>query len=319
MLAASVTVENIVTVTGGSSVHVPLVAEGNVLLGPDGVRVPLRRSVVPEGVKGVPVGPTGIGELAVMIGKPEEGPVPVGPTMVDEFPVGKGKLADGAVPVGKRRDEFAVGKEKLADGAVPVGRGRDELAVGKGKLADGAVPVAAGKVKLLLGKGKLADGKLEVPLTLGTPVLKGIDTVELKTGVPVGNGWLPERSPLGKEPENVFGAVPVGPTGSEALEKMKGVVTGVAVPERSPSVEVLEVVTEPFVEGKGKPLGELVKGTYTPLEMLNSGMLVEYVTLVVENTTEGATVPLVGDGLGDAVPERPAFDEEPEKGDEAVK
>lgn len=302
MLAASVTVENIVTVTGGSSVHVPLVAEGNVLLGPDDVRVPLRRSVVPEGVKGVPVGPTGIEELAVMIGKPEEGPVPVEPTMVDEFPVGKGKLADGAVPVGKRRDEFAVGKGKLADGAVPVGRG---------------------KVKLLLGKAKLADGKLEVPLTLGTPVLKGIDTVELKTGVPVGNGWLPERSPLGKDPENAFGAVPVGPTGSEALEKVKGVVTGVAVPERSPSVEVLEVVTEPFVEGKGEPLGELVKGTYTPLEMLNSGMLVEYVTLVVENTTEGATVPLVGDGLGDglgdAVPERPAFDEEPEKGDEAVK
>jgi hypothetical protein len=93
-VAASVTVENIVTVTGVISVQVPLVAEGNVALGSEGERVPLRRSVVPVRL-------IGIEELAVGKEKPEEGPVPVGPMMTEELAVGYGKLADGAVAVAR--------------------------------------------------------------------------------------------------------------------------------------------------------------------------------------------------------------------------
>ena len=191
VVAASVTVENIVTAIGGMSAQVPLVAEANVALGAGGVRLPLRRSVVPVGL-------TGIEELAVGKEKPEEGPVPVGPTIVEELAVGNGKLADGAVPVG---------------------RGKEEFAVGKGKLAEGAVPVGTANVELLIGKGKLADGTVEVVFRLGTPVLKGTDTVVLVVGVDVGGAKLPLRSNEGVEPEKVLGPVPVGPAGLEALEK----------------------------------------------------------------------------------------------------
>lgn len=85
VVAASVTVENIVTVTGAISVQVPLVAEGNVALGVEGEAVPLRKSVVPVGL-------IGIEELAVGKGKPEEGPVPVVPMMTEELAVGNGNL-----------------------------------------------------------------------------------------------------------------------------------------------------------------------------------------------------------------------------------
>lgn len=45
VVAASVIVENMITVTGGMSVQVPFLAEGNVALGPGGLRLPLRKSV----------------------------------------------------------------------------------------------------------------------------------------------------------------------------------------------------------------------------------------------------------------------------------
>jgi hypothetical protein len=190
VVAASVTVENIVTVTGCISVQVPLVAEGNVALGAEGERVPLRRSVVPVGL-------IGIEELAVGKEKLDEGPVPVGPMMTDELAVGNGKLADGAVPVGRGKDEFAVGKGKLAEGAVAIGA----------------------LVELLIGKGKLADGAVEVVFRLGIPVLKGTDTVVLVTEADLGGAKLPVRSWVGVEPENEPDPVPVGPTGIEAFEK----------------------------------------------------------------------------------------------------
>jgi hypothetical protein len=191
VVAASVTVENIVTVTGCISVQVPLVAEGNVALGAEGERVPLRRSVVPVGL-------IGIEELAVGKEKLDEGPVPVGPRMTEELAVGNGKLADGAVPVG---------------------RGEDEFAVGKGKLAEGAAPIGAAVVELLIGKGKLADGDVEVVFRLGILVLKGTDTVVLVTEADLGGAKLPVRSWVGVEPENEPDPVPVGPTGIEAFEK----------------------------------------------------------------------------------------------------
>jgi hypothetical protein len=190
VVAASVTVENIVTVTGCISVQVPLVAEGNVALGAEGERVPLRRSVVPVGL-------IGIEELAVGKEKLDEGPVPVGPMMTDELAVGNGKLADGAVPVGRGKDEFAVGKGKLAEGAVAIGA----------------------LVELLIGKGKLADGAVEVVFRLRIPVLKGTDTVVLVTEADLGGAKLPVRSWVGVEPENEPDPVPVGPTGIEAFEK----------------------------------------------------------------------------------------------------
>jgi hypothetical protein len=290
VVAASVIVENIVTVIGGMSVHVPLVIEGCVTLGAEGERVPLRRSVVPVGL-------AGIEELAVGIEKPDEGPVPVGPTTTEEFAVGNGKLAEGAVPVG---------------------RGKDEFAVGKGKLAEGAVPVGIANVELLTGKGKLADGAFVVVFKLGMPVLKGTEMVVLVTEVDAGGAKLPVRSWVGVEPENVTGPVPVGPTGIEAFEKAYGVFKGTAVPDRLSSEDdnekVLEVVA--FAGGEGDPLGSPVNegGTYAPLELLYKGMLV-------------GMVPLMGnDGVGvrkevgsDSEPERPAFEFEPENGDEAVR
>lgn len=48
VVAASVMVANMVTVTGGISVQVPFVDKGNVALGPDGLRLPLRRPVALE-------------------------------------------------------------------------------------------------------------------------------------------------------------------------------------------------------------------------------------------------------------------------------
>jgi hypothetical protein len=190
VVAASVTVENIVTVTGCISVQVPLAAEGNVALGAEGERVPLRRSVVPVGL-------IGIEELAVGKEKLDEGPVPVGPMMTEELAVGNGKLADGAVPVSRGKDEFAVGKGKLAEGAVAIGA----------------------LVELLIGKGKLADGAVEVVFRLRIPVLKGTDTVVLVTEADLGGAKLPVRSWVGVEPENEPDPVPVGPTGIEAFEK----------------------------------------------------------------------------------------------------
>lgn len=49
VVAASVIVENIVTVMGGMSVQVPFLEEGNVTLGLGGLRLPLRRPVAVEG------------------------------------------------------------------------------------------------------------------------------------------------------------------------------------------------------------------------------------------------------------------------------
>jgi hypothetical protein len=120
------------------------------------------------------------------------------------------------------------------------------------------------------------------------------------------------------EPENVTDPVPVGPTGIEAFEKAYGVVMGTAVLDRlSPedaTEKGLEVVA--FVDGEGDPLGSPVneRGTYAPLELLYKGMLV-------------GMVPLMGnDGVGvgkevggDSEPERPAFELDPENGDEAVR
>lgn len=243
VVAASVTVENSVTVTGAASVHVRLVTEGKVALGPEGERVPLRRSVVPVGL-------IGIDELAVGKGKPDDGAVPLGPTKIVVLAVGYGKLAGGAVAIGRDKDEFAVGK---------------------GKLAEGAVPVGTANVELLIGKGKLAVGAVEVVFKLGTPVLKGMETVVLVTGVDEGGDRLPVRSPVGVEPENglepvpigavPIGPVPVGPTGIEAFENAYGVVTGTAVPERFPPEDDgekgLEVV--PFADGEGEPLGSSVR------------------------------------------------------------
>ena len=303
VVAASVTVENMVTVTGGVSVQVPLVADGNVALGPEGERVPLRRSVVPVGLIGI-----------------------------EELAVGKEKPDDGAVPVGKIV-VLAVGNGKLADGAVAMGKDKDEFAVGKGKLAEGAVPVGAGNVELLIGTGKLADGAVEVVFKLGTPVLKGTDTVVLVTGVDEGGARLPVRSPVGVEPENVLGPVPrgavpigpvpmgpvpVGPTGIEAFENAYGVVTGTAVPERLPPEDDgekgLDVVA--FVDGVGEPLGSSVKegGPYAPLELLYRGMLVVRVPL------RGKDGVGVGKGVevGDSEPERPASVIEFVNGGEAV-
>lgn len=48
VVAASVMVENMVTVTGGISVQVPFLDEGNVALGPGELRLPLRRPVALE-------------------------------------------------------------------------------------------------------------------------------------------------------------------------------------------------------------------------------------------------------------------------------
>lgn len=300
VVAASVTVENIVTVTGAMSVQVPLVAEGNVALGPEGERVPLRRSVVPVGL-------IGIEEFAVGKGKPDDGPVPVGPTKIVVLAVGNGKLADGAVAIGRDKDEFAVGK---------------------GKLAEGAVPVGTADVELLIGKGKLADGAVEVVFKLGTPVLRGTDTVLLVTGVDEGGDKLPVRSPVGVEPENgldpvpigpvPMGPVPVGPTGIEAFENAYGVVTGTAVPERFPPEDdgEKEVEVVAFADGEGEPLGKPVTegGRYTPLELLYRGMLVLRVPL---RGNDGVGV---GKGveLGDSKPERPASDMEFVNGDDAV-
>lgn len=196
----------------------------------------------------------------------------------------------------------------------------DELAVGNGKLADGAVPVGRRKVEFVVGKGKLADGAMEVLFRLGTPVLRGTLTVELLIGMPVGGARVPERSILGIEPEYVLGAVPVGPTGVEALEKPYGVVGGLAEPERFPSVEDtekgLEVVA--LADGRGEPLGNpVVEGsTYTPLEMLYMGMLVGSVPLMGNDGVRFGKGVEVG---GDSEPERPAFDMEPENGVEAVR
>jgi hypothetical protein len=290
VVAASVIVENIITVMGCISVQVPLVIEGCVALGAEGERVPLRRSVVPVGL-------AGIEELAVGKEKPDEGPIPVGPMMTEELAVGNGKLGEGAVPVGSGKDEFAVGKWKLAEGAVPVG---------------------TANVELLIGKGKLADGTFEVVFKLGITVLRRTETVVLVTKVDVRGAKLPVRSWVGVEPENMPDPVPVGPTRIEALEKAYGVVKGTAVPDRlSPEDDTekgLEVVA--LTDGEGDPLESPVKegGTYAPLELLYRGTLV-------------GMVPLMGnDGVGvgkevggDSEPERPAFELEPENGDEAVR
>jgi hypothetical protein len=75
----------------------------------------------------------------------------------------------------------------------------------------------------------------------------------------------------------------------------------------------LEVVA--FVDGRGEPLGIPVNegGTYALLDMLYMGMLVERVPLM-GNDGVG-----VGKGAGDSEPDQPAFEIEPENGDEAVR
>lgn len=196
----------------------------------------------------------------------------------------------------------------------------DEFAVGNGKLADGAVPVGRRKVEFAVGKGKLADGAMEVLFRLGIPVLRGTLTLELPIGIAVGGASVPERSMLGVEPEYVLGAVPVGPTGVEALEKPYGVVRGLAEPERFPSVEDaekgLEVVA--LADGEGEPLGNPVTegSTYTPLELLYIGMLVERVPLMGK---DGVRLGKGVDVGGDSEPERPAPEIDAENGVEAVR
>jgi hypothetical protein len=264
-------------------VQVLLANEENLLLGPGGERLPLRRSAVEDGTKGVPV-------------------------VIDEFPVGVGKREEGAVPVEPRI--------------------KDKFAVGKGKIADGAVPTGPRMVELNIGKGKLAEGFVKDEFVFEIPVLKGIATVEeLAKGVAEGRDWLPVRLPLSKEPEKVFGEVPVGPTRTEVLDMLYGVAKGDLVPERSPSLyepeKGAEAVFEALADREGMPLGEvvIVSGMNAPFEMLYKGILVDMVVTFGKATGVEVTGPLFfGDGLGvDSIPERGAFDSEPEKGGVAVR
>ena len=89
------------------------------------------------------------------------------------------------------------------------------------------------------------------------------------------------------------------------------------MPERFPPEDDLENGLEvvAFVDGEGEPLGSPVNegGTYAPLELLYKGMLVEMVPLI---GNDGVTE---GNGVGDSEPERPAFEVDPENGEDAVR
>lgn len=245
------TVEKNVTVARGCSTQVELLTGGKVLLAPVGVnveRVPVRRSLELEGVNGVVDVSIGIDEFEVGTGKLDEGPVPVGPVKMEEFVVGKGKLADGEVLIGPVEVErLELKDEKLAEGA--------------------GVVLFVLETPVLKGTEMLEELVLEVIGTLETPVLRGIEMLELLIGVvnPLETGCVPVRRSLEDDPENVLGAVPVGPVKLEALVKGYEVVTGVTgvrVPERFPPLDEpengLEVVSVALVDGEGDPLGVLV-------------------------------------------------------------
>lgn len=267
VVAASVIVENIVTVTGGISVQVPFLDEGNVALGPGGLRLPLRRPVGPV--------PIGIEELALGMWNPDEGPVPVGPITIDELAVGNGKLADGTVPVGRRKVEFAVGKGKLADGAMevlfrpgtPVLRETLTLelpigvAVGGVRVPErsklgidpeyvlGAVPVGPMGIETL-GKPYGVVGGLAKPERFPSveDAEKGLEVVALadSEGEPLGNPVAEGRTyaPL----ELLYRGIPVGSVpliGKDGVRLGKGVDVG---DESEPERPAFEIESENGVE-----------------------------------------------------------------------